>query len=294
MSDEITKYAGIWGGRTDAGEEMWWSAPNAKLRTSKWHRFWFRIDLRHYMIHRFLRNAIADRNLVRIVDFGCGTGGTTINFANLLQKPIEGFDIFETQLKIARIHNTDSGSNCIFAKLNENGTFPLENESVDIILNTDVLGHVPDIYATVREFYRVLKRGGAAVFLTEAGYSARDQTLMARLAREGLDMTEAVPEHISMFPREQLEEWFVGAGFKIIERYSANVFHFFFFPRDYVKLLKGKKKHRLLLCTAWLTDRLSKIIPFYPKPLHILHIICTRLFGKRAYGTGYYYYLMKP
>lgn len=106
-------------------------------------------------------------------------------------------------------------------------------------------------------------------------------------------MTEAVPEHISLYPREQLETWFTATGFEIVERYSANVCHFFFFAKDYVKLRQGKKQYRAITALAWLIDRTCKLLPFYPKPLHALLIILTLLFGKKAYGTGYYYYLKK-
>lgn len=185
MADELVRYAGVWGGRTESGEEMWWSAPDPKLRKSPWARFWFKVDLRHYMLHRFLVKALAGSSQKKVIDFGCGTGGTTINFSNLVGVPIEGFDIYETQLKIARQHNLASSSQCTFRKLRKDGTILLKAESVDVIIHTDVLGHVPDIPKTLRDFHRVLKKGGVMACLPESTYCENDKSIMLALSAGG-------------------------------------------------------------------------------------------------------------
>ena len=92
-------------------------------------------------------------------------------------------------------------------------------------------------------------------------------------------MGASVPEHISLYPRDTLESLFNQAGFKVSERFSANVGHFFYFPKDYILLLRNtpKKRGLFLFATAW--NRLSKISPFYPWPFQALRLMATYLWG---------------
>ncbi|MGE0615020.1 MAG: class I SAM-dependent methyltransferase [Bacteriovoracia bacterium] len=297
---DLQKYRGQWGGgiQTADGrhEEMWWSEPNRALAGSAWARWRFRLDVRHYFILRFWGKFLRSRGaatLPRVIDFGCGSGGTTMNFSHVFWVPIQGVDIFETQLKVARQNAQALGSACTFERLGEGGSIPVPDASIDVVLSLDVLGHVPDIPAVLNEFRRVLKPGGAVLLFTESTYSDGDRSIMARLARSGADMMTVVPEHISLFPRERLEELFGAAGFTMLERVSANVGHFFFFPKDYVMLLRGRAGFTgwKMLASFW--NRLSKLTPFYPKPLDTLRLALTLMFGRRAYGTSYFYYLRK-
>ena len=301
LAVDLQKYRGQWGGKIDSGEEMWWSEPNAKLaRGSRWSRFWYGMDTRQHFLLRFARRALAGApGSACVADFGCGTGGTTLNLSSALGRPITGYDLFPTQLTIAAaMAQGCSGSvaaRCPFEKLRADGALPVADGAIDLLLSVDVLGHVPNIERTLADLARALRPGGVVALFTESTYSEGDSSLMARLAREGLDMTAAVTEHISLVPREQLEKWFVAAGFEIRERFSANVCHFLFFPKDYVLLLNrgGRAQHRVLYWTAWVWDRVSKVTPFYPWPFQILRTALTHLLGRRAFGTSYFYELKR-
>ena len=177
--------------------------------------------------------------------------------------------------------------------MNADGNFPLENNSVDAIVSGDVLGHVPDIPTTLKEWARVLKKGAGVSLFTEASYSEKDRSLMARLAKKGIDMCEAVPEHISLFPKEVLEKMFADAGFEVVERKSANVLHWFFFPKDYLLLFKRFKKKPFLYYLSVVWNAILKVSPFYPVPADFMRLTLTRLFGDSAYGTSYFYLLRK-
>ncbi len=298
---EIEKYkgqwGGQWGGKIASGEEMWWSEPRFDLRSSLWKRFWFRLDPRHYFILRFwkkVQKTLQDRqSSFKFLDYGCGTGGTTLNFSMMIGYPITGLDIFETQLQIAGKFSDCIQANCHFKLLVENEKIPEPSESVDVVFSLDVLGHVPHIPSVLKEWSRVLKKGGAVLLFTESTYSQGDRSVMAQLARAGADMMAAVPEHISLFPKETLEEMFSAEGFEVKERFSANVMHFLFFPKDYVLMLKGKTDFRGLYYIAWIWNRISKVMPFYPWPFHLLRLGVTRLWGEKAYGTSYFYFLVK-
>lgn len=289
-------YRGQWGGRIESGEEMWWSEPRSDLRSSWISRLFFRLDVRQHFILRFWnRSGVKGaRNGLTVVDFGCGTGGTTLNFSQVLGQPVIGVDVFETQLKIARDFAARFDRKCRFERVGPDGRLPFADRSVDVVFSLDVLGHVPDIAACLRELARVVKAGGSILLFTESNYSPGDRSLMARLAARGADMMQAVPEHISLLPREKLEEHFHEAGFQVLERFSANVLHFFFFPKDYVLLLGNRRE----LAPGWyrlavIWNRISKITPFYPRPFEALRLVLTYLLGRRSSGTSYFYHLRR-
>jgi SAM-dependent methyltransferase len=120
--EQLLEYRGQWGGKISSGEEMWWSEPQKSLLTSSWKRFWFALDPRHYFILKFWKQALRDqKNVTRVIDFGCGTAGTTMNFSMVIGKPITGLDVFQTQLDIAKHFSDLLGLGCEF-KLLKNQT----------------------------------------------------------------------------------------------------------------------------------------------------------------------------
>jgi ubiquinone/menaquinone biosynthesis C-methylase UbiE len=294
------QYRGQWGGRIESGEEMWWSEPWAKpIDRPGLARLLFSIDVRHHFLLRFWKRVVRETHgrPLQIADFGCGTGGVTLNFSRYIGRPITGIDIFETQLRIAREFNERSALGCHFALLGDGGRLPFKDGELDVLFSLDVLGHVPDVSGTLADWSRALKPGGSVILFTESSFSSGDSSVMAWLARAGRDMTTVVPEHISLLPREELERRFTEAGLESVERFSANVGHWFFFPKDYWTLLRDQPpadgSQRLLYFASRVWDRILKISPFYPWPPQLLRLVLTRFFGRSAHGTSYFYHLKK-
>ncbi|MBS1962146.1 MAG: class I SAM-dependent methyltransferase [Bdellovibrionales bacterium] len=300
ISEIFAPFRGQWGGKISNGEEMWWTEPDPKLLAgSSMRRRRFVNDVRQFFLLEYLREGISRARArgvaePKVIDFGCGTGGSTLNFSTVAGHPIDGFDVFATQIEIAGRFAESIGNRGKFGLLDGQGRLPLPDASVDVLFSADVLGHVPEIPKTLAEWARVMKKDGIVALFTESTYSEGDRSLMARLARDGYDMVRAVPEHISLFPREKLETWFTAAGFAIEDRVSANVGHFFFFPKDYVLLLKKAGRTRTpVYVAAWIWNRLSKLTPFYPLPFERLRLAMTRAFGREASGTAYFYRLRR-
>lgn len=295
MSQSIEKYKDQWGGKIANGEEMWWSGVWPELvNGGRRGRLRFAMDPRHNVLLSFFRRVLPKAGPApKVVDFGCGAGGGTLNFSLYLGLPIEGFDVFPTQLELARQQNARAGGRCTFTKLNDDGSFPLANASVDILFSSDVLGHVPDINVTLRDWARVVKAGGSVVLFTEASYSEADRSVMAQLYRHGIDMIGSVPEHISLWPREKLEAAFEAVGFRLLDRYSASVFHFPLSPKEYLTAIRDNpgKAPRWIGACARVLSLLNKLTPFYPKPQQVLRNALIRAWGRKAYGCNYFYLL---
>lgn len=110
-----------------------------------------------------------------VVDVGCGTGATAL----LLQKYglVVGIDISPLALH----WSAQRGVNHLVQASAER--LPLRSGCVDVVIATDILEHLDDDVAVLREFWRVLKPGGYVVVTAPAYrilWSEHDLALMHR------------------------------------------------------------------------------------------------------------------
>jgi ubiquinone/menaquinone biosynthesis C-methylase UbiE len=97
----------------------------------------------------------------RLLDCGAGTG----RFAKEMEEHCQVLvlDDHEESLSLLR---TRFRAEQILRLVR--GNVPLANQSVEILTALDVLEHVPDDHAVVKDFYRVIKTGGIAVVTVPA------------------------------------------------------------------------------------------------------------------------------
>ena len=88
----------------------------------------------------------------RILDVGCGTGANLL----LLSKygEVEGVDVSQDALNFCRERGFQH------LRLGEAEKLPYEDESFDLVTAFDVIEHLDDDVAGLREFSRVLRKGG--------------------------------------------------------------------------------------------------------------------------------------
>ena len=100
---------------------------------------------------------------VKVLDYGCGAGAIV---DRLLARNIDayGCDVFyeggDYSVEISSDH-FKSGR----IRRMENGLIPFEDQTFDLIVNNQVLEHVDDLDAVLREIDRVLKPGGRVLSL---------------------------------------------------------------------------------------------------------------------------------
>jgi len=114
------------------------------------------IDFRH------LRLAPGER----VLDVGCGEGRHAISAYLLADVHVTGIDLSATDLATARTRLDDFGSytpsphkSCSFVK-GSGLALPFADDHFDKVICSEVLEHVPDYNAMLREIKRVLKPGG--------------------------------------------------------------------------------------------------------------------------------------
>jgi len=154
------------------------------------HNWWFvsRRELVVDLVERLHYNGTP-----LILDVGCGTGATAAALSRIGR--VVGLDFSRLALEACSQRG--------LAELLRSGAelIPLASECADLIVATDILEHIEDDVAALREFHRVLKPGGHAVITVPAYqflWSEHDVALM----------------HKRRYVSRQLAERYRRAGFR--------------------------------------------------------------------------------
>ncbi|MBI3200138.1 MAG: methyltransferase domain-containing protein [Myxococcales bacterium] len=168
----------------------------------------------------------------RVLDVGCGTG-------NLLAAPlarmgyhVTGIDVHEESIRYAREQHRDIRT----LKFEHRAIEDYPSESFDVVICSEVLEHVDDPKAFVRELKRLLPGGGTLVVTVPNGYGpfeaqswiwrnlvesnrayAAMRRVRARFRRNtsGAAFLNADSGHVNFFTRAALESLLTDAGFRI-------------------------------------------------------------------------------
>lgn len=99
----------------------------------------------------------------RVVDAGCGVGGTSIYLAKTRGARVTGVNLNERQLEIARKRVSEAGLSdrqVDFRRGNCSERLPFDSDSIDIVVNVESACHYSDRKQFLREVHRILKPGG--------------------------------------------------------------------------------------------------------------------------------------
>ena len=104
---------------------------------------------------------------VRIMEIGCGTGYAMLNLglAGVLEEAW-GCDISQGMLDVCSDNAKSLGIKTHLQQADAE-SLPYEDESFDLVIGHAVLHHLPDLDASFREIWRVLKPGGRCVVAGE-------------------------------------------------------------------------------------------------------------------------------
>jgi ubiquinone/menaquinone biosynthesis C-methylase UbiE len=141
---------------------LWWRRnPSACPYGQK---FW--VEAPHPIITRGrLREVLDPQAGERILEIGPGTGYYTLDMAEWIgpQGTVEVFDIQQEFLDHVSLAAEASGVSNVVPTLGDATDLPFEDDSVDAVVLTAVLGEIPDRAAALREIERVLRPGGRLV-----------------------------------------------------------------------------------------------------------------------------------
>lgn len=110
-------------------------------------------------------------------------GGTAVDFGSWESPYKQLFADLDIKLLAADIGNVRPG----MLKIGDDGRLPLEDESIEMLLSTQVLEHVPNMMGYLHEALRVLKPGGVMYLSTHGTWHLhRHPTDMRRWTIDGL------------------------------------------------------------------------------------------------------------
>ena len=122
--------------------------------------------LRQAICEHFGRDAEAPQPLdgVKVIDIGCGGGLLSESFARL-GATVRGIDVVEKNLHIAQGHARDTGLDVEYRHTTSTACVE-QGETYDVVLNMEVVEHVPDPASLIRECAQLCKPGGFVCIAT--------------------------------------------------------------------------------------------------------------------------------
>jgi len=113
----------------------------------------------------YINNTVPINNLL-CIDVGCGGGILTESLANHA-KYVDGLDLAEKALNVAKMHQEKSGLRNIGYHYMDIGSFANNNnQKYDVLTCMEMLEHVPSPEKIIRSCSKVVKQGGDLFFST--------------------------------------------------------------------------------------------------------------------------------
>lgn len=144
------------------GAALWWRKNPSACPYGQ--RFW--VEAPHPIITRDrLRLVLAPQAGERVLEIGPGTGYYTLDMAEWVGPGgrVEIFDLQQEFLDHVMRRAAERGLDNVAPAQGDATALPYEDDSVDAVALTAVLGEIPDTLAALREIRRVLKPGGRLV-----------------------------------------------------------------------------------------------------------------------------------
>jgi ubiquinone/menaquinone biosynthesis C-methylase UbiE len=149
-------------GAAVVGAALWWRKNPSACPYGQ--RFW--VEAPHPIITRErLRSVLRPEPGERILEIGPGVGYYTLDMAEWVgpEGTIEIFDLQQEFLDHVGARAAERGLTSINPTRGDATALPYEDDSMDAVVLTAVLGEIPDPVAALRQIQRVLKPSGRLV-----------------------------------------------------------------------------------------------------------------------------------
>lgn len=195
---------------------------------------------RRKLFAQVIRDLALATSEVQVLDAGTSTGPNLGLLRDLGFQDIHAVDLSPTAVELCRRNGFAQ------VRLGDICKLPYDDESFDLALATDVLEHVDDDEAALRELFRVLKPGGTALITVPAFPSL-------------WGISDIIGEHRRRYLFKPLRRNLRAAGFAEVDMYHFNYLLFLpiFLVRQVTRLFKNvvsNENHlNFRLLNRWLT-----------------------------------------
>lgn len=299
MSNKNNKHTKGWGGSTEDGTEMWDARPlfeGPSVTRKDWAKLLFYPKKRYLYryIDKHAKQVRQERNLhaepYRILDIGCGTGATAVDFKKMFGRECEvvGLDVIQLQIDIAKRRVKEFGVNAEFFYY-DGHQFPFSDNTFDAVYTSDVLGHVENVPFWMDEINRVIRPGGVLAMFSESKLG-KHAYLRNWFMKHGLNTDPHEEFHISLYSKQELKELVLGAGFDITDMLASVWNKFFVHPDELRPALKKNKLWKFLpfkLTNAILAWTKKNTHPVSTAACELYSLIEMKTIGKWVESQGY-------
>jgi ubiquinone/menaquinone biosynthesis C-methylase UbiE len=153
----------------------------------------------------------------RVVDVGCGNGDY-INFCATLGADVVFIDTKEDKIRALEERIKKSAKGSMKGIVSTCDPIPLDNEYADLVICTEVLEHVRDPEAFLREMVRIGRRDATYVITVP---DARSELLIKNLAPPAYF---SEPNHIHIFSAQEFEVLAKKCGLEVIRHDFISAF----------------------------------------------------------------------
>lgn len=174
----------------------------------------------------------------RVLDLGSGTGYPAIPTARFVGSTgsVDGLDLSEEMLRIARRKADQLGLKNIKFQQCDVTSIPFQDQIFDAIISRFCLMFVPNVEQTLREAYRVLRKGG---FFAASVWTAPERhPLPMSVIRQYVEVPAVDPSSPGMFRLSKpgdLKNRMAQAGFSDLQEEEVKVEEFDSSGREYVE-----------------------------------------------------------
>lgn len=109
--------------------------------------------------------SIVDLTGKQVLDVGCG-GGILAESLSKAGATVTGVDLSEKALKVAELHQLESGATVRYRSISAEDLAKEESEKYDVVTCMEMLEHVPDPSSVVQACTNLCKPGGTIFFST--------------------------------------------------------------------------------------------------------------------------------
>ncbi|MBI5189458.1 MAG: class I SAM-dependent methyltransferase [Nitrospirae bacterium] len=164
-------------------------------------------------VAEYVRRMAPGHSFGRALDFGCGVGRLSFALAEHYGS-VDGVDISKDMLHLAEKNNRFGGR--VRFTLNTRCVLPFEDGVFDLVYSNIVLQHMDkkDALGYVREFIRVVRPGGLAVFQAPDGDRGRGE---AKSTTPVMTPGGVFTISMNVIPRREVEDAVAGAGGRLLD-----------------------------------------------------------------------------
>jgi len=266
-----------------------------KFFARSWSHIFYFWKLRQVMLANTVKNILKQRSSddmsACVVDLGCGPGTNLFDVydacVDFEQVQWFGLDLNQREAAMGAARSgyrvKERHMQPIHFMSGDIFRLPFADNSVDILISSEVVEHLPDPLPALREMQRVLKTGGYAMVTTPnprnlpemVGYGLDKITMggFKKLYWKGQDTISAPPlsaevgfGHVSVHPFPVWREWFAEVGMPVVKKVRGPIlFGSPFFDR-----------HRFLVGLLVMLDPLLDRLPFRFLTTTNLGILCRK------------------